>query len=464
MRAILISIVCALTLLLIVGWFGMMNALSMEETWWIQVLLVIFIVVLIFLWVRFDRLCLLLPMQQIADWAAMIRQGDLQARVTNETNAMASLYDDVNRLGEWLCSMVESNDQQLRDKTRILQRQSTVLKSLYDLAVTVNQVTDLSELVKQSIELLLQVVNADKVVANVYDRDGDLRISEQVGSAEGMLETNSKPYTITIPLQFKDRVHGNINIFHKYPIAELPGELTQALFSMGRSIGLAIEKSDQDRETVRLFRIEERARIANELHDSLAQTVASLRFQVRVLDDLLHQENESAIWEQMERVEGMLDEAHAELRGLIGYFRTPIDPRGLMPALKTVISRFRTETGIAIFFHNQWGDLSLPAEWEMHLVRIIQEALANVRKHSEAQMVRILFSVQSQGSYLVLIEDDGKGLIEQVEIEHPGEHIGLTVMRERAAQIGAELTIESEAGEGTRILVSFNYDDDSVTS
>ncbi|MDH3407625.1 MAG: ATP-binding protein, partial [Gammaproteobacteria bacterium] len=82
-------------------------------------------------------------------------------------------------------------------------------------------------------------------------------------------------------------------------------------------------------------------------------------------------------------------------------------------------------------------------------------ALSNIRKHSHACNARILFSNDSHGNYTLMIEDDGEG-IAPVSGSLPGEHIGLSVMRERAERLPGELTIESEPGEGTRIVLSFS--------
>jgi two-component system, NarL family, nitrate/nitrite sensor histidine kinase NarX len=80
--------------------------------------------------------------------------------------------------------------------------------------------------------------------------------------------------------------------------------------------------------------------------------------------------------------------------------------------------------------------------------------LSNIRKHSHACNARILLSSDSHGTYTLLIEDDGEG-IAPVSESLPGERIGLSVMRERAERLPGELTIESEPGEGTRIVLSF---------
>ena len=108
--------------------------------------------------------------------------------------------------------------------------------------------------------------------------------------------------------------------------------------------------------------------MANELHDSLAQSLASLRFQVRVLDETLHLGQEQAIWTELEKIENSLDEAYGELRELITHFRAPIDKRGLLPAVEHLVERFRNQTGIQIYLQREWDVASLPPETEVQVL------------------------------------------------------------------------------------------------
>lgn len=89
------------------------------------------------------------------------------------------------------------------------------------------------------------------------------------------------------------------------------------------------------------------------------------------------------------------------------------------------------------------------------MYRIVQESLANVRKHSNAQNVRVMLGKLDDDHFSVLIEDDGQGADRKIETTLPGENIGLSIMRERAERIEGVLRIESEPGEGTRIQLAF---------
>ncbi|HEY9053166.1 MAG TPA: ATP-binding protein, partial [Gammaproteobacteria bacterium] len=187
----------------------------------------------------------------------------------------------------------------------------------------------------------------------------------------------------------------------------------------------------------------------------------SLRFQVRVLDEMLQPTSEFQSIHGIEQVENSLDEAYSDLRELIAHCRTPINKQGLMPAIEKLISRFRKETGMHVLLQKEWHHSDLPPNMEMHLFRIIQEALNNIRKHSDANNVRVMLRCNDNGHHHVLVENDGVGFETPTSSEHPGKHLGLTIMRERAAHLGGKLRIESEPDEGTRIELHFKYNDES---
>jgi two-component system nitrate/nitrite sensor histidine kinase NarX len=221
---------------------------------------------------------------------------------------------------------------------------------------------------------------------------------------------------------------------------------------------MAVEKVRVDVQAQRLSIMQERNLLAHELHDSLAQTLASLRFQVRMLDETIEQGDQDQARREMDRIRNSLEEANAELRGLLAHFRAPIDRRGLLPALEDLVGRFRRETGIVTFFQKECAHTDLPATQEMQVVRIVQECLANIRKHSQAHAVRILLRCDDEGHYHVMVEDDGVGFGfgEDVSAAGAGEHIGLAILQERARRLGGELTVESEPAEGTRVELNFS--------
>jgi two-component system nitrate/nitrite sensor histidine kinase NarX len=268
---------------------------------------------------------------------------------------------------------------------------------------------------------------------------------------------SSEMEIVTVPLEHRDELLGVYTIFVDRPGLRSREDILDLLSTVGHHLGVAIAKQRSDAEAHRLSIVEERNSLAHELHDSLAQTLASLRFQSRMLTDSLRGCALSLeARNDLSRIRNGLDEAHTELRELLASFRAPLDRRGLVPALEKLTHRFGQETGAHVLFQNDCRPFELSATEELQILRIVQESLANIRKHSQAHTVRVLLTREASGQHVLLIEDDGVGFSTPTEGSSAGEHIGLTIMEERARRIGAELRIESDPGEGTRIEVVFD--------
>jgi two-component system nitrate/nitrite sensor histidine kinase NarX len=201
--------------------------------------------------------------------------------------------------------------------------------------------------------------------------------------------------------------------------------------------------------------------IANELHDSLAQTLASLRFQVRILDQTLQPTGEYMAINSIEQVEHGLDEAYTDLRELIAHCRVPVEQQGLQAAIERVVGKFREETGIHILLQCENSLPDIPANMEMNVYRIVQESLTNIKKHAHAKIVRVLVDCDTEGNYRILIENDGIGFDKRAIKTRAGDHLGLTIMQERARHLGGKLRIESDPDEGTRIELQFQHKQES---
>ncbi|GJL82487.1 MAG: hypothetical protein DHS20C01_21210 [marine bacterium B5-7] len=435
--------------------------------------------------------CLFKPLGRVMYWAGEIRQGNLSARVpdSGDTELVAPV-DDINRAAEWLEALALDKERELENRKSDIERKSRSLQLLYDVATGINNATEVDQLTARFLYTLADVVSARGASVRLKDSDGSIRTVAELSLDGALLHVDqvagSHPALfdldrdldigevldvlcnggadianelrdlemIVVRLQYLDQVKGVYLLYIEKSRYAPSDELKELLVSIGRQLGLAVEKARLDFEATLLPRMQERANLANELHDSLAQTLASLRFQVRVLDDTLHQRDEAAVWAEMERIESSLEEANIELRELIRHFRAPVHRRGLIAAISTQVARFRKETGINTFFQNQWEEIDLADEWEVHVQRIVQEALANIRKHSGASNVRVLLSHDDE-SYRVLVEDDGEGFACHETGEDPGDHFGMSIMAERASIIGADLKVESEVGEGTRVLLRF---------
>ena len=306
------------------------------------------------------------------------------------------------------------------------------------------------------------LVDQKSISIRVEDFDGNSLYSE----CSDRVRKDNRETLVSVLLKFKNVIQGAYQFF--VPTAQPLGENTQLLLdNVGKHVGFLIEQARLDYDTGRLLLVEERTRMANEMHDSLAQTLASLRIQVRVLDETLHQGDEQITWQELEKLESQVEQANLELRSLIGKFRAPLQSHLVVDEVERSIAEFRQSTNASVFFQNEWKEDSLSPARRTDVVRIVQEALTNIRKHAGASNVRVLLRHKAN-RFKVMIEDDGEGfedcgseLIDGADgsLELAGEHVGQDIMSERAKDLGAELRVESESGEGTRVSLEFVNND-----
>jgi two-component system nitrate/nitrite sensor histidine kinase NarX len=270
---------------------------------------------------------------------------------------------------------------------------------------------------------------------------------------------HDKLLVLSILLQYREDILGAIHLFFPDNISFELESYNELLLSIGQHLGSAVEKFRLIEEESELLIIQERTRLSHELHDSLAQTIASLRIQIRVIDETFHSNDEKSIWHQMERIEYTIDQANTQLRELIAHFRVPISEQGLIPSIEESVRRTQQEMGIPVYFQNEWPEQEFPPEIELNVLRIVQECLVNIRKHSQAEVVRVLLSYRNHNN-IVLIEDDGIGFEESTIVSEGGRHLGLNILRDRASEIGGDIEIESEPGDGTRIHLQFKVEAD----
>jgi two-component system, NarL family, nitrate/nitrite sensor histidine kinase NarX len=220
-------------------------------------------------------------------------------------------------------------------------------------------------------------------------------------------------------------------------------------------------KQTLDKETLLKSRINKleaeleqaHTKIAQEIHDSLAQTLASLKLRVEVLErNLLIHNAEPKIMQNANKVKHGINLANDEIRELIKNFRAP-KIQSFHSSMRSLVNDFKADTKTKVFLQYNCGSLPFDIDTKTQIYRIIQEALSNVKKHSQAKFVRVMLSC-ADGMLNVLIEDDGVGFAGD-KLQYDAEkHIGLAVMHERAEKIDATVEVESEPGEGCQVKIA----------
>jgi two-component system, NarL family, nitrate/nitrite sensor histidine kinase NarX len=338
-----------------------------------------------------------------------------------------------------------------------LARKTQSLDILYAVATSLSQPGTLEQVLDGFLEAFIELVDARAASVRLGAGNGETRLAASRGIAPGVderaLERECAGFA-SVPVTYQERVLGVFNLFLDRPLAAMGEDMPDLLISVGRHLGLAMEKAHLESEARRVAIMEERATIGNELHDSLAQSLIGMRLQVKLLGEYLARKDVGRAQYEAGRLRRAVEQANDDVRELLTNYRLRIGEGGLARTLAELLERFRRDTGIAVFFQNECTALGLSPAQEIQVFYLIQEALTNIRKHSGARNVRILLNNQDE-LYTVLIEDDGLGMAEGAE-PAGGEHAGLAIMRERTERLQGQIVIESEPGEGTRIVLMFN--------
>jgi len=254
---------------------------------------------------------------------------------------------------------------------------------------------------------------------------------------------------LIVPLIIKDTAIGVLDVVNK------PTEFTEddirimSLFADQAAI--AIENARLHKQAEQLAVVEERQRLARELHDSVTQSLYSASLYVNAAQRALVNEKMDVAAENLHNLRNMTHEAMLDMRLLIFELHPPVlEKEGLVTALRTRLESVEARAGVRTEFDVK-GEGRIPLYIETELYRIAQEALTNVVKHAKAEQVRVQL-IFNDKFFRLCVWDDGVGFDSKKADQSGGR--GLTSIQERVDRIHGRLKIESQPGKGTLLEVS----------
>ena len=271
----------------------------------------------------------------------------------------------------------------------------------------------------------------------------------------------------SVPLRSRDRAMGTLTVTSCADREFAPADL-EMMTTLGNQLGAAIENAQFYGEMERrvqelssrmehLAIVQERERISREIHDGLAQALALLNMRVNVASSLLVAGQTDQARKELDEAAQVIDAANRDVREAITALRlTAPKGAGFVPTLREFVLDFGLRNNLSTDFAAPDGARAvvLAPLAEAQLMRIIQEALTNVRKHARAQRAGV--TLARRGARLAAsIQDDGQGFdMDAVLRGQNRKNFGLTTMQERAGSIGGFLDVQTQIGGGTRISVS----------
>ena len=347
-------------------------------------------------------------------------------------------------------------------RNRLIQRWVNLL---IDLSSRISSTTELGGTLQTAIESVRQLIDADEVVLGLWQVDR-FRLRGYPDPEEG----RQAQRTVFIPRDLKAACAGEESPLAQCHLLALPMETKGDLLgivwagreqgeafssaermmldSVAQLIGFAIEHAKMDARLQSEAIIEERTRLAREMHDGLSQILGFLNLEMQSLKLLVEQGKLTETLAEIELARKRIREAQAEVRDNILSLRTSLDKQGeAIELLCDYLRDFSAQTGIDVLIDKpEPFTIDIPPMTEVHLLRIVQEAFANIRQHASAQYVTVCFGIEGK-QLCVEIVDDGIGFVDTP----PKNHYGLKSMHERTQSIGGTLEIQSELRRGTRV-------------
>lgn len=260
---------------------------------------------------------------------------------------------------------------------------------------------------------------------------------------------------VSTPLITQNRAVGALTLGSKQQNALLPEDIT-LLIAIGQQIGVAVENARLHAQAKQLTALEERQRIATEMHDGLAQTLSYLGYSVDRVTHFSRNSQHEYVENELGLIRNTLDRASKEVRQSITSLQAdPLPRQSLQQSLAGLAEDFNQQPGPPVSLTAEPpAPLFLPPEQMQQVLPLVRESLLNARRHAGASRISLSLS-QCNSGIAIAISDDGRGF----NPDHPPAadgHFGLKIMRARAARLQGRLDIDSGPGKGTRVTLRWN--------
>lgn len=429
------------------------------------------------------------PLAHLRKSLRRIESGEFSTRVNVDTaDEFGQVAAGFNGMARRLQSMYENLESQVATKTQHIEAQRARIETLYGISAFLASANSIEQLTKGFAQRVRTELKADATAVRWSDEanqrylmlasdcfPNEMKDEERSllagACACGNLQTDARTRVIpianheaapmrscvkagyrslvSVPIRLQQRVIGEIDLFFRQEVTLRPDEvdLLDALASHLASSLEGLRAAALEREAAAS---EERSLLARELHDSIAQSLAFLKIQVQLLRQAYQKENREQMQITLDELDVGLRESIGDVRELLVHFRTRTNTEEIETALQETLQKFKHQTGLPAQMNTQGDGLPLPTDVQVQVLHVVQEALSNVRKHAQATQVTL--DVLKGESWRFMVRDNGVGF--DTAKTHHETHVGMKIMKERAARIGAKVSIASKVSEGSVLTLT----------
>lgn len=430
---------------------------------WVQRMMAAFMALLLLFTVIWLRARLLHPWEQLLRMARAVSQRDFTQRATiSGRNEMATLGMALNNMSKELAGSYAVLEQRVQEKTANLEQKNEILNFLWQANRRLHSQAPLCERISPVLNGLQGLTLLRDIEVRVYDLEDEENHQEFICHSEQECDEKgcylcprnlpALPGTgTTLKWRLTD-AHNQYGIL----LATLPAgrhlshDQQQLVDTLVEQLTATLALDRQQERQHQLIVMEERATIARELHDSIAQSLSCLKMQVSCLQmqgEKLPEESRQLLGQMRNE----LNTSWAQLRELLTTFRLQLTEPGLRPALEASCEEYSTRFDFTVQLDYQLPPRFVPSHQAIHVLQIAREALSNALKHSEATEVTV--SVTHNGNQVrLIVTDNGRGVPDHAERNN---HYGLIIMRDRAQSLRGDCQVRRRDAGGTEVVVSF---------
>ena len=429
------------------------------------------------------------PLSRLRQGLAQVEAKEFATRIEVDTgDEFGEVAASFNRMAGTLQTLYQNLETQVEVKTRHIEAQRQRLEALYEVSVFLAQGSSIDELARGFAERVRVLMKADAGAVRWSD-DASQRYLMLASScfpadmleeersllagacACGNLQSGSRTRVIpivshddmplrrcakvgyesvvSVPIRLQQRLLGEFNLFFRSVITLSAAE-TELLDGLASHLASALESLRAAALAREAAVAEERAMLARELHDSIAQSLVFLKIQLQLLRAATRKGQAEQVEKALDELDLGLRESIGDVRELLVHFRTRTNSDDIGAALQETLHKFRHQTGLPAQLHSHGEGLPLPPDVQVQVLHVLQEALSNVRKHAHATQVDL--DVFKGSSWRFVVRDNGVGF--DTNQGHGPSHVGMKIMHERAAGIGGKVAFSSVSGRGTSATLS----------
>jgi signal transduction histidine kinase len=415
-----------------------------------------------------------------------------------DASAAWDLVSSLDARLRWMVGRVTSR--RMGEIRRELEEQRAQVAMLLDMAQTVGSTLELDEVVRRAAEQIVAALGVDRCSFDLVDEekrstvflrrpfDGSSRVFRSFDSYTSCLHevlTKREPLisydvpsdprfdqdkarelgvksAVSVPLMAKGKVIAvafayTVDDYRRFTREEIA--LAQGI---GDIVGLVIQNAQLYERSKLVTVMEERTRLSREIHDGVAQTLGALQLKASQLEGSLSDHRVAESLGHLTELQEMISRAYRDLREAMFGLRTVAEPgTDLVRVLRRFLAHYQVQYGLDARFDVKADEpVVLDEETQAQTMRILQEALRNVLRHAGTGRATVRLERQRDGLRICVV-DEGQGFDHSLlEKLGQGDHLGLHTMRERAASVGGEVTVESEPGRGTRVVLQLPLHED----